>query len=162
MPAAQTSLRSLRKLDCVPGMTRRPLIPFALHWLPSVNALDRRSAEFRTYHGKGARGVVEARRRAAKHARERPHRGEAVRIEKAAQLSLAVGEVDEERTFDRVERARNERAGDRLVIGDQRTDMRGQAAVAAEQEACDAVAARGDEIRRGEAPAQAGEHRASG
>ena len=71
-----------------------------------------RSPEFRPHHGEGARGVVEARRRPVKHARERPRRGEAARVEEAAHLALAVGEVDEQRTFDPVERARHERALD--------------------------------------------------
>src|SRR5215475_9693817 len=100
------------------------------------------SPEFWPDDREGARRVVEARGRAVKHARERPHRGEAARIEDAAQLALAVGEVDEQRTFDAVERARRERAGDRVVVCDQRADLRGQAAVAAEQKTGDAARAR--------------------
>src|SRR5215831_17525556 len=101
------------------------------------------SPEFWPDDREGARRVVEARGRAVKHARERPHRGEAARIEDAAQLALAVGEVDEQRTFDAVERACGERAGDRVVLRNQRADLRGQSAVAAEQEADDTARARG-------------------
>ena len=49
----------------------------------------------------------------------------------AAQFLLAVGEIDEQRTFEAVERAREKRGRDRLVIRNQRADLRGERAVAA-------------------------------
>ena len=74
---------------------------------------------------------------------------------------LGVGEIDEERAVERSERARQQRAGDRVVLGDQRAELRRHAAVAAEQEARDAAVALGDELGRRQAPAQARQHAAA-
>ena len=75
---------------------------------------------------------------------------------------LAVGEIDEQRAFEAVERAREKRGRDRLVIRDQRADLRGQAAVAAQREADDAARALGDELGGGQPPAQAAQARRRG
>jgi hypothetical protein len=53
---------------------------------------------------------------------------------------LVVREIDEQRTVERIERVRDEGAGDGVVVGDQRTQVAGEHAVAAEQEAGDAAA----------------------
>ena len=76
-------------------------------------------------------------------------------VEPGRALGLGVGEVDIERAFDRGEARAQQRLRNRIVLRDQRTDMRGAAAVAAEQEAGDAVASLRDQFGRRQAPAQA-------
>src|SRR3979490_3572078 len=108
------------------------------------------SPEFRPDHGASPRCVVEARRRSVQHACERSHGGEAARIEEAAQLLFAVSEIDEQRTFELVERASEERRCYRLVIRNQRTHLRGPGAVAAQREPPDATRALGNAPARGQ------------
>ena len=83
------------------------------------------------------------------------------RVEEAPHLLFAVGEIDEQRTFEAVDRAREKRGRDRRVIRDQRAQLRGQAAVAAQREAHDATRALGDELGGREPPAQARKHGAA-
>ena len=51
---------------------------------------------------------------------------EAARLEKAAHRGLVVREIDEERTVERIERAREQGAGDGVVIGNQRAQLAGE------------------------------------
>ena len=103
-----------------------------------------------------------ARRRSSpapeQHAGERALRREAGRFEPAAQRGLRIGEIDDRPARrSRSRPAASSALRGRVVLGDQRPEMRGGAAVAAEQQPGDAPVALGEQIGRRQAPAHARE-----
>src|SRR5262249_2514620 len=118
------------------------------------------STELRPDHRESARRIVEARLSTMDHARERPLRGKASRLEPTADARLSVGEINENGTVERGEHSGQQCARDRVVVRDKRSDLRGYAAVAAEHESDDAtITAPRDNVGRSQTAAQTRQHR---
>jgi hypothetical protein len=92
---APSGLRGLRRITRIPGRPRQRYAP-------------RR----------------QTRRVSVEHARERPHRGEARASKTPRSVVLAVGESTNSGPSDSIERAREERLRDRVVVRDQRPCLR--------------------------------------
>ena len=107
--------------------------------LPTLQCYTLLSPELRTDHSEGAFGIIEARRLPVRHARERSHRRKTARLQECEHVRLRIGEIDEERRVDALDRVRQERAGDPIALRNQRSDVRDHATVAAQAEADDAI-----------------------